>query len=39
MTTRWMLLGTLLLGAITTQAADETGKWYLNPQVRLRVDR
>jgi hypothetical protein len=27
-----MLLGTLLLGAMTTQAADETGKWYLNPQ-------
>ena len=32
MATRWMALGTLLLAATTTQAADETGKWYINPQ-------
>lgn len=32
MATRWMLLGTLLAFATASQAADETGKWYLNPQ-------
>ena len=32
MATRWMVFGMLLLAAMTTQAADETGKWYLNPQ-------
>jgi len=33
MVMRWIVLGVLLGVATASQAADETGKRYLNPQV------
>ena len=33
MVTRWIVLSVLLGVATASQAADETGKRYLNPQV------